>query len=778
MSTAAPGPPRPFVGRPLRRREDPGLVTGAGRFIDDLRVEGAVHLAFCRSPLAHARIRGVDAAAALAMPGILKVVTAADLAGRVRPLPLRQVPVPPSFWLAEAAMPCLAEGIVRFVGEAVAAVVAVSRAAAADAVERIVLDLEPLPTVVDPELAVSGAAPLHGAAPDNVLLRGRTGSGDVDRAFADAAELVEGRIRIPRLAPAPIEPRGCVAVHDPETDRLTLHCSSQDPHRPLAQLCWVLDRPRERTRVVVADTGGAFGSKGGLSAEHAVAAWCALELRRPVVWVETRTESFLAAYQGRGWDVTATLAVARDGRFLGLRARAVADLGAYLLGHTQVVALSLATLLTGAYDIPAADVEVVGVATNKTPTGPLRGAGRPEATHTIERLCDLAARRLGLDPVEIRRRNLIARDRFPYRSAVGAVYDSGDYAGLLDRALAVFDYAGWRARQVDRRARGSVFGIGVALMVESSGGGLWESASVGLTPKGTVVVRTGSSAHGQGHQTTFAQVAADVLGVDPDQVEVRQGDSDDVPAGVGTYGSRSAAVGGSAVQTVAEALRARLRSWAAHLLDAPEAELRWEAGRFVADGPPSRSATLGDIARAAAEEGAHRLAEGLPELEASGRFTLPGLLYGAGAYCAALEVDRATGAATVRSLVAVDDAGTILNPRLADGQVEGAALHGLAAALFEEVVHDPDGQPQTASWIAYATPTAAELTFELRSEFRATPSPLNPLGAKGVGEAGAIGVPAALANAAADALQPFGIDHVDIPLTPERLWRRLQEKPR
>jgi len=766
----------PWVGRSLPRREDLPLVTGAGAYVDDLPFPGCLHLAFTRSPLAHARIRGVDDSAARAVSGVLQVVTAADLAGLVRPLPLAAVPLPPSFTAAEVPMPCLADGVVRFVGEAVAAVVATSRAAAADAAELVALDLEPLPVVVDPQAALAGAAALHPAAPDNVLLRGRTGSGDVAACFASAHRTVRCRVRIPRLVAAPIEPRGCVASHDAADDLLTLHCSSQDPHRPLAQLCHVLDRPRERTRVVVRDVGGAFGSKGGLAAEHAVAAFVALRLGRPVKWVETRSENFLAAYQGRGMDVEASLAVAADGRFLALRARVTADLGAYLLGHTGVVSASLATLITGAYDIPAADVEVVGAATNKTPTGPLRGAGRPEATQVIERLCDLAAVELGQDPVALRRRNLIPADRLPYRTAVGAVYDSGDYPGLLDRACTLFDYDGWRRRQRAARAEGRRLGIGVAVVVESSGNGMWESAAASLRPDGGMVVRTGSTAHGQGHLTTFAQVAADALGVDPGLVEVRQGDSADVPPGMGTYASRSAAVGGSAVVGVVEELRRRARAWAAHLLDAHEGELRWDQSRFVADGPPPRTATLAQIVAAANAAGP--AAAGLPELSVAGRFALPGLLYGSGAYLAALEVDPETGWVELLRLVAVDDAGTVINPLLAEGQVTGSAVQGLAAALFEEVVHDQDGQPQTASWIGYATPTAAEMTVELCSEFRATPSPLNPLGAKGVGESGSIGVPAAVANAAADALSPLGVRHVDLPLTPERLWRCAQEEHR
>ena len=768
-----PTPPPPQVGRSLRRREDLRLITGRGAYLEDRQDPDLLHVAFVRSQVAHARIRKVDASAARGLKGVVAVVTAHELEGEVGPLPLQSVPPPPGFTVRPVPMPCLAGDVVRFVGEAVAAVVATSRAIAVDAAEQVALDLDPLPVVLDPRLALAGGTQLHPSAPGNVLLEWRTGSGDVGAAFAAASQVVQERIRIPRLVAAPIEPRGCLAAHDPARDTLTLWCSSQDPHRPLGQLCQVLGRSRERTRVVVEDVGGAFGSKGGLAAEHAVTAWLAIRLGRPVKWVETRSENFLAAYQGRGMDVEASLAVAADGRFLGLRAQVVADIGAYLLGHTGVVSASLGSLLTGAYDIACADVTIVGAATNKTPTGPLRGAGRPEATLVIERLADLAAVALGQDPVAIRRRNLVAADHFPYRTAVGAVYDSGDYAGLLDRALLLFDYPGWRRRQAAARDRGGWIGVGVAVVVESSGNGAWESAAAELRADGRVLVRSGSCAHGQGHETTFAQIAADALGIEPDLVEVRQGDSADLPEGMGTYASRSAAVGGSAVLTVASELRQRLASWAAHLLDAPEAELHWEPIGFVADGPPRRVATLAEIGRAAAEAAA--ATAGLPGLRVVGRFALPGLLYGSGAYAAALEIDPQTGLAELLDLVAVDDIGTVLNPLLAEGQVVGSAVQGLAAALFEEVVHDQDGQPQTASWIGYGTPTAAEIPVEIRCEFRATPSPLNPLGAKGVAESGSIGVPAAVANAAADALAPLGVHHIDLPLTPERLWRLFEE---
>ena len=589
--------------------------------------------------------------------------------------------------------------------------------------------------------------------------------------FDAADRVVTGQFAIPRLVACPIEPRGCVAAHDAEADVLTLWCSAQDPHRPLAHLSAVLGRPPERLRVVVPDVGGAFGTKGSLAPEHAVAAALALKWGRPVKWIEDRHENFLAASQGRGMMVDVRLAVDADGRFLALRARLEADLGAYLCPTTAIVPLTVATLLTGAYEIPAAEVEVVGMATNKVPTGPYRGAGRPEAALVIERMADLAAAELGLDPVEIRRRNLVPPERFPYTTPLGLTYDSGDYRGSLDRACELLGYDEWRGRRQAARDRGRLLGLGFAVFVERAGSQLWESAAAAVHPDGRVVIRTGSSPHGQGHETTFAQIAADVLGVDPADVEVVHGDSAEVPAGVGTFGSRSVTVGGSAVVVVLEKLRDRALAVAAGLLEAAEDDVRWEGGRFVVAGS-DRGIGLREVAAASSGDGPADEAGSL--LRAEGRFTLAGPVFPFGAYAAVVEIDPETGTVTIPALVAVDDAGTIVNPLLAEGQVRGSIMQGLAAALSEEAVHDDEGQLVTGSFMTYGIPSSADLVVEVRSEFRCTPSPLNPLGAKGLGESGTIAVPAALANAIADALAPLGIRNVDAPFTPEKLWRLLR----
>ncbi|HUY56322.1 MAG TPA: xanthine dehydrogenase family protein molybdopterin-binding subunit [Candidatus Micrarchaeaceae archaeon] len=758
-----------WVGRPQVRREDLRLVRGEGSYLDDLRFPECAHLAFVRSLLPHARIGAVDSTEARSLPGVIEVLTAADFPG-VGALPLQATALPEGFELANVPMPILAGDEVRFAGEAVAVVLAESAAIAEDAVELVQLELEPLPSVGWPRAALEGKIPVHLEHPDNVVISGRVGGGDVEAAMRSADRVVRGRFSIPRLQASPIETRGCVAQYFPDSDLITLWCSSQDPHRPRLQLAHVLHRELDRIRVVVPDVGGAFGSKGGLAPEYAVAALVAMRHRRPVKWVETRSESFLAAYQGRGMEADAALAVDRDGHLLALQVQLISDPGAYLLGHTAVVAATAASLATGAYQIPAAEVIVVGAATNKVPTGPYRGAGRPEAALIIERMVDLAARELGLDPVEMRRRNLVPPDAFPYRTALGSEYDSGDYPGLLDRALELVDYPQERALQAAARSAGRIRGIGVSVTVESSGNSVWETAAATLQPDGRVLLLPGSSEHGQGHSTTFAQIAADKMGLDPTQIEVHSGDSAEVPLGVGTFASRSVTVGGSAILLALEELQRRCLSWAAHLLDIPEDQLVWKAGS-VQSSDGSARLTLAEIAGAASQPHPD---SALPELRGDGKFSLPGLAYGSCACIVTLEIDPETGAVTVERLVAVDDAGTIINPLLAEGQVLGSIVQGLAASLFEEVTHDPDGQPLTESFLSYAIPTLADIGVTITTEFRPTRSPLTPLGTKGVAESGCIAVPAAVANAICDALAPLGVLHADPPYTPERVWNLME----
>jgi len=758
------------VGRSLQRREDLALVRGRGSFVANMRMAGMAHLAVLRSPIAHGRILSVDATAAKGAAGVIDVIIATDIADAVDPVPVisREGAI-----MALIPLPLLALEKVRFAGEPVAVVVAETRACAEDALELIDVNYDPLPALLEPRQAAGAGVILHDGIDDNVLLRWSRSTGDVADLFRSAgATTVRGRFHIPRLVAAPLETRGCVAAYDADADFLTLWCSAQDPHRPLLELETILRRPAGRTRVLVPDVGGAFGSKGTLATEYAVTALAAMRAGRPVSWVEDRSENFVASYQGRGLDADAELAVSADGRFLALRARLMPDLGAYLYPLASVSPTCTAMMLTGPYDIQAASVEVAGIATNKVPTGPYRGAGRPESTFVIERLADMAARTLGLDPAEIRRRNLIHHGAFPYRTALGYTYDSGDYDRALSRVQERLPYREWRARQAAGRAEGRLIGIGLAAFVDRSGPGLWERAKVTMDTSGTVVATIGSSPHGQGHETTFAQIAADALAVNPEVVQVRHGDSAEL-AGMGTYGSRSVTVGGSALVTAAEEVREQAKQVVAFALEVSPRDLVWAAGRWQVAGSPEYGMTLAQAAEAAAS--ANRLPPGVDRtLEASSRFSLPGPVFPFGVYAAVVEVDRETGMVKPLCVATVDDAGILVNPLLAEGQVHGSIAQGLAAALWEEMSYDETGQPLTTTFADYGIPSAADLSVEIRSEFQVTASPFNPLGAKGIGESGALGVPASVANAVMDALAPLGIEHADPPYTPAKIWFLLR----
>ena len=714
-----------WVGAPLVRAEDERFLRGEARFVGDLKRPGMLVAAFVRTVYAHGTLLSVDAAEALASPAVRAVITGDDLAPLVHPFP---VTTPPGVEVAAAAAhPVLARDRVRYVGEPVAMVVAETAEQAADAAESVAVEIEELPALVDPRQAEQ-APPLHAAVPDNVLLRHRLGTGDVEAAFAAARAIVRNRISAPRLIAAPLEARAVLAEHDAESDVLTLWLSAQDQHRQLAGLGAVLGREPSRLRIVVPDVGGAFGSKGVPQAETAAVALAALRLGRPVKWVETRTESSLAVYQGRGLELDVELALDTDGLILALRGRVLADLGAYLYTTTPVAPLTAASLLTGCYAIPAAEVEVTGVATNKVPTGPYRGAGRPEAALAIERAVDAAAAELGIDRIELRRRNVVPAERFPHRTALGLELDSGDYLGALEAALLL---AGWDELLAARdraRAAGRPAGVGVALYVERVGPGS-ETARLTLDEDGSVVLRTGSTPHGQGHETTFAQIVAAELGVDPAAVTVRFGDSFEIPEGTGTFASRSTTVGGSAALLAARRLRERL-----------------EAGEQ-------------------------------PPLEERERFELPGPVFSFGAYVTSLEIERETGEVALGRIVAVDDCGRVVNPLLADGQVLGAVAQAVGECLTEQTGWNEDGQPLAVNLYEYHLPTAQSVP-PVTSALRETPSPLNPLGAKGVGEGGSIGTPAAIANAVADALAPLGIHHLDPPFTAARVWAAIRSAER
>jgi aerobic carbon-monoxide dehydrogenase large subunit len=689
-----------LIGRPVRRREDERILRGGTRYLDDIDPPGAAQVAFVRSPFAHARIGGIEAPAEL--EGVFAVITAADLEARVRDLPVMGIQ---GGEVAGEGHPVLARDEVRYAGQPVAAVLAESRALAEDAAELVEVDYEPL----DPVLEARDS--------EVTLSRWHRTSGDVDAAFESAAHVVRASHALPRLAPVPMEPRGAIASYDEAEDLLTVRVSAQDSHRQLAGLAEVLDRPEESIHVIVPDVGGAFGSKGAPAPETMVVAAAAMATGRTVKWAEDREENFVASYQGRGMEADVELALDADGRMLALRARLRADLGGYLMPSTAIPTHTAAMLMCGVYDIQVADVEVVGMRTNKVPTGPYRGAGRPEAAYFVECTVDVAARELGIDPLELRRRNLIRE--LPYTTALGWTYDSGDFARCLELAEELVE-------PEHRSDSERVVGTGFGMYVERAGG-QFETAEAELLPGGRLLVRSGSSPHGQGHDTTFAQLAADRFGVGIEDVELRFGDSKQVPRGVGTFASRSVAMGGSAVVQAVDALKAKL-----------------DAG-------------------AAAE----------PGLRASARFESE-IVFSSGAYGAVVEIERATGRLRVLRVAAVDDAGTIVNPLLAEGQVIGGTAQGLGQCLVEEAAYDEEGNPTFASFVGYSLLTAAEMP-PVAARFVESPSPLNPLGAKGIGEGGSIGTPGAVANAVADAL---GGVRVDPPFTEDKLWRALGEAGR
>jgi aerobic carbon-monoxide dehydrogenase large subunit len=734
--------PGRYVGTPMRRREDARVLRGEARYLDDIELAGMAHVAFVRSPLAHARVRQIalppDAGA-----GVLGVWTAAELAGRVKRFPKLTVE---DMEVSDDQHPVLPEDEVRYVGQIVAAVVAGSRAEAEDAAELVEVDYEPLEPVVDPRAA------------EDALVRWSRSGGAVEEAFARAEHVVGARYGMPRIAAVPIEPRGAIAQDDPGEGLLTVWISAQDPHRPRAQLSHILGRPDDTIRVVVPDVGGAFGTKGNLPPEVAVLAVAAMDLGRPVKWTEDRLENLLTTQQGRGMEADVELALDGEGTILGVRGRILADLGGWLWPATHIPPHTAGMLMCGAYDIPAAEVQVTGALTHKVPTGPYRGAGRPEGNYFVERAVDDAARTLGIDPVALRRRNLV-RD-FPHRSPLGLPHDSGDYERCMDLALEAVE----PERRADERA---LVGTGVALYVERSGG-VWESADVTVEPSGRVVVRSSTSPHGQGHDTTFAQIAADRLGIEPSDVVLRFGDSAVVPRGTGTFGSRSTAMGGSALVLALDKIVAKAREIAGEVLDGAAEDVVWDGGDLVLGG---ERMTFGEVASAAWSP---RLGPGVElGLQASARFSSD-ITLSSGAHAAVVEIERATGQLTILRYAAVDDAGTIVNPLLVHGQVVGGIVQGLGQTLTEEVVHDELGQMRSASLLDYSLPTAAEIP-PLRVEEVQTPSPLNPLGAKGAGEGGTTGSLSAIANAVADAL---GGHHVDPPYTSEKLWRALQEVAR
>jgi carbon-monoxide dehydrogenase large subunit len=750
----------------MRRREDQALLTGRGRFVDDLAVGGVLHVILARSPHAHARIRSVDTAAARRAPGIVAVITADDL-GPIGPVPLMRLA--PGTLVPE--YPLLAAGIVRSQGIPVAAVVADSTYAATDGADRLAVDYEPIAGVADPDGALAAGAPqVVPVSRDNRALAVAWRHGDTDRAFRDAAHRVTLTVQQQRLCGVPMEPRGALARWDAVTGELTVWTSTQAPFRIRSSLARMLGLDEARVRVIAPDVGGGFGVKGGPYREEVLVAWLARRLERPVKWISTRAEDLLTTNHGRGGKSTGELALDAEGRILGLRARIRQPLGSTLAVTVGGTPQNHGRCLPGSYVVEHVDIESVGVFTTTPPVGAYRGAGRPEAAFLIERLMDEAARTLKVDPTELRRRNLISKERFPFKTATGQVYDSGDYAEVLERTLAMADYAGLRRAQAERRARGEIVGIGVAKYVEPSALG-WESGQVRVEATGAVLAVTGSSAHGQGHETTFAQIVADELRVNPEVVIVRHGDTHGAPQGIGTFGSRSTALGGSALALAARDVRDKARRMAAGLLEAAAQDVVPVEGGFGVVGAPGRQVSWARVA-----EFAYRgqgLPAGLePGLEATRFFSPEGEVWSAGAFVVSIRIDRDTGVVTPERIAWLDDAGTIVNPLLADAQLEGSLAQGWGQVMMEDAALDRDGHLLSGTLMDYAIPRADNVPHAEIGHAH-TPSPNNPLGVKGIGEAGTIGIPPAMVNAVVDALSPFGVTHLDMPLTPEKIWRAL-----
>ncbi|MDP9284817.1 MAG: xanthine dehydrogenase family protein molybdopterin-binding subunit [Actinomycetota bacterium] len=776
-----------WVGQSVPRKEDHKLLVGQGTFVDNMTPVGTVFLAVVRSPYAHARIVNVDTDAARSAPGVVAAFSGAELAEDWKAsLPTAWLPTEETN--APDHKP-LAVDKARYAGDAVAVVVADSRAAAKDAAELVEVEYDPLDAVVDPEAALADGAPLvHDEFGTNRCYTWKLDAGEVDKAFADAATTVSCRLRQQRLIPNAIEPRACLAQPTPGTDELILWSTTQIPHIARIQLSLVLGVPETKLRVIAPDVGGGFGSKLNVYAEEALVLALARRLGVPVKWTEERSEGYLATIHGRDQWQEIELAATAEGRITAVRARITAAMGAYLQLVTAGIPLLGAWLYAGCYDVDAYSFECVGVFTHTTPTDAYRGAGRPEATFAIERAVDELARKLGKDPVELRRLNFISE--FPATIASGLTIDSGDYDAALTKALEIVDYDGLRREQQERRARSDVKQLGIGLSTYNEmcglapsrilaairyGAGGWDAATIRCLPTGSVEALVGTSPHGQGHETTFAQIVADRFGCSPDEVEILHGDTAVSTLGMDTYGSRSLTVGGIALYNAAERIVEKARRIAAHQLEVDEDDLEYAAGGFGVKGT-GRALTLKEIAFGAWT--AHNLPDGMePGLEASYVYDPPNFSWPAGTHIAVVEVDVETGAVELIRYVAVDDVGTVINPMIVDGQVAGGIAQGVAQALWEEAVYDETGQLLTGSMVNYGVPSAVELpTFELdRTE---SASPTNPLGVKGVGETGTIASSAAALNAVVDALAPFGVTDVQMPATPERVWRTIEEARR
>jgi carbon-monoxide dehydrogenase large subunit len=790
-----------YVGQRVKRTEDPRLIKGLAHYVDDIRLPDTLHVAFVRSVYAHARITSIDTSAALAVPGVVAVYTGKDVGEKIGPVPCASA-------LPDLKVPdyrVLAQDKALFVGHPIAAVVAIDRYAARDAADLVNVDYDDLPAVVDVEEAAKGSQIIHEKFGDNIAYKLTSGEGDIDAAFASADRTLKQRVLHNRLAPIAMEPRGVLARYFPGEEELTVWSSTQIPHLLRTQLAIMIGIPENKLRVITPEVGGGFGSKLNVYGEEALIGWISVQLGKPVKWIETRRENIQATIHGRGQVGYIEVAFKNDGTINGLRYSVFADLGAYHQLLTPAIPTLTGLMLSGAYKIPAIQMNITACFTNKMATDAYRGAGRPEATYIVERALDLVAAELGVDPAELRRKNFPAASEFPFHTATGLDYDSGDYEAALNKAQQIAGYAALRDEQKKAREEGRLIGIGVSTYVEicalgpsqAMPAGGWESATVRIEPTGKVTVLTGASPHGQGQETSFAQIAADELGVDLNDITVIHGDTGVVQYGIGTFGSRATAVGGTAVYVAIQKLKEKADKIAAHMLQADASRVSFEAGKYslaqaqaaaggssepvvpVGEAPAAAlpqpetagrtSLTIQEIALAA------HLAKELPPdtepgLSATYFFEPKNFTFPFGTHIAVVEIDRETGDIKFLRYIAVDDCGRVINPMLVEGQIHGGIVQSIGQAMFEEVVYDEQGQLITGTLMDYAVPRASHVpNFELdRTE---TPSPVNPLGVKGVGEAGTIGATPAIVGAIVDALAPFGVKHLDMPIKPEAVWR-------
>lgn len=786
--------PEKLVGKALKRREDPRLITGAGQFIDDLRLPGMVHLGLVRSPLAHAKIERIDVKPALAMPGVLAVYTGEDFMD-LNPMPaawqaggVTNHPVTPRV---------LAVGEVHLAGDPVAVVVAETAEEAVDAAQAVVVEYQALPVVVDAKKAAEDGAPqLHEEAPNNIVFEWSCGKDAdiVDKALSESEVRTSLNLINQRLIPTAIDPRGSVARYDPGTGDYTLWATHQAPHvLRLLLAAFVLGVPEQKIRLIAPDIGGGFGSKIDCYYDYPLSMAISKKLGgRPVKFFEDRSENYLTTTHGRDHITDIEIGCAKDGAITALHVTTWANIGGYFSTIAAGVPTTLyGRIITGCYKIPNARVDVIGTYTNTAMTGAYRGAGRPEATYVIERVVDAVAAATGVDPAEVRRRNFIQPDEFPFENGVGMLpYDSGNYEGALDKALEIAGYADLRAEQKRRIEAGEqkLLGIGLSSYVEACGlapskwfglggegwgAGIWESANIRVHLTGKVVVTTGSSAHGQGHETTFSQLVSDKLGVPYDDIQIQHGDTLGTPFGFGTYGSRSLAVGGTAIYKSADKIIEKAKKLGAHMLEASEQDVEFENGKVFVKGSPDSAKTIQEIA-AAAHLGYDLPAGMEPFLDETTYFDPTNNTFPFGTHICVVEVDRESGEVEVIRYVAVDDFGNVVNPLIVSGQLHGGIAQGLAQALYERAVYDDDGQLVTGTLNDYAIPRASQVPwYEL--DFTVTPSPSNPMGVKGAGEAGTIASTPAVANAVVDAVRHLGVDNIQMPMTPERIWTAINE---